>query len=207
MIEWKNALLPIAAGGHRGMGGALVGLVLLTVLTGCEYRSASQGPRDDRAEHAPDQESWDVRFSVYDAAQPRAMIEAAYMARYEQEDSTYTLLRGSAPEEGGAGRVTAHVFDEHGRPSAVITANRMTYQDEKDRFVARGQVVVETTDGKRLTSEHLTWNEEERKIRTPGFVRIITPSDRVQGYGLEAAEDLSTYRLSNVTGQTTVEDG
>ncbi len=183
------------------------GLAFVVLLAGCEYRSASQVQRDGRAENAPDQESWNVHFSVYDAGQPRAMIEAAYMARYELEDSTYTLLRGAAPEGDSPGRATAHVFDEHDRPSAVITADRMTYQDQKDRFIARGQVVVETTDGKRLTSEHLTWNEEERKIRTPGFVRITTPTDRVQGYGLVAAEDLSTYRLSNVTGETTVEDG
>jgi hypothetical protein len=67
-------------------------------------------------------------------------------------------------------------------------------------------VIVVTPDEKTLESEHLVWLEDDRKLRTPGFVRITTPNERVQGYNLLADEDLSTYTLARVTGQVTVED-
>lgn len=155
-------------------------------------------------ENVPAHLSSDARFSVYDDNEPRAEIVAAHMAHYDEEDSTYTVFQGGSSR--AEGRVRAYVFDENGDSSAVITADEMIYYDEESRFEARGQVVVETTDGKHLESEHLTWHEDERKIRTPEFVRITTPKDQVQGYGLEADENLASYKLADVTGETTVED-
>ena len=43
-------------------------------------------------------------------------------------------------------------------------------------------------------------------VRTPGFVRIRTPKENVQGYNLVADEDLETYTLARVTGQVTYEE-
>lgn len=185
------------------MPGVLVFGLLLAIF-GCEFQSASSSQEPVQLENAPAHLSSDARFSVYDDNEPRAEITAAYMAHYDEEDSTYTVFQGDSSR--AEGRVRAHVFDENGDSSAVITADRMIYYDEESRFEARGQVVVETTDGKHLESEHLTWHEDERKIRTPEFVRITTSTDRVQGYGLEADEDLASYKLANVTGETTVED-
>lgn len=90
--------------------------------------------------------------------------------------------------------------------SATIRADRIVYRDAAGRFDARGQVVVTTASGKRLEGEHLTWHEEEGRITTPGFVEITTPTDRIQGYGLRADENLDSYQLGRVTGQVTVED-
>lgn len=183
---------------------SILGIGLLLAAFGCELQSTSPPQEDVQMAAAPTHLSLEARFSVYDNDEPRAEIVAAYMAYYEQEDSTYTVFRGDSSRVED--RVRAFVFDEDGDSSAVITAERMIYYDEESRFEARGQVVVETTDGKHLESEHLTWREDERRIRTPGFVRITTPTDRMQGYGLEADEDLASYRLANVTGETTVED-
>ncbi len=185
---------------------ALVALAVLAALAGCEHRAGTaQEEQAARAESAPAQVSQDVRFAVYNSGRPRAEIAARRMEQYETEDSTYTLLYG-APQTPAGGRVVAHLFDEAGDSSATITADRLVYREAESRFDARGQVVVETVEGKRLEGEHLSWNEAARTVETPGFVRITTPTDRVQGYGLRANEDLSNYRLANVTGETTLED-
>ncbi|PSQ99092.1 MAG: hypothetical protein BRD48_05140 [Bacteroidetes bacterium QS_9_68_14] len=90
--------------------------------------------------------------------------------------------------------------------SATIRANRIVYHDAAGRFDARGHVVVKTATGKRLEGEHLAWHEEEKRIATPGFVEITTPTDRIQGYDLRADENLDSYQLGRVTGRVTVED-
>jgi hypothetical protein len=90
--------------------------------------------------------------------------------------------------------------------SATIRANRIVYHDAAGRFDARGRVMVRTATGKRLEGEHLAWHEEEKRIATPGFVEITTPTDRIQGYDLRADENLDSYRLGRVTGRVTVED-
>ena len=192
----------------------LLGAVLLGA---CEYRAASKAGQALRQEQkratAPDQVSEDVRFFIYENDRPRALVEAQRMERYEREDSTYTLLRPArtASDSSAAGRtggrVTARIFGEkRDTVTATIRANRIVYDDEDRRFDARGRVVVTTAAGKRLESEHLAWLEKERRITTPGFVNITTPTDRIQGYGLRADENLETYQLGRVTGEVTVEE-
>lgn len=184
---------------------SLVLLVLFTAGcgTGCDQEAATQRLADEtEAEAAPDQVSQDVRFTVHERDRPRVSIEAARMERFVGEDSTYTVL-DRAP--GGA-PVQAYLFDEAGDSSAVLTSDRLFFFEADDWYEAEGEVVVETIDGKVLRSEHLSWRASERKVRTPGFVRITTPEDRIEGYGLVADEDLSSYQLSDVTGQTTMEE-
>lgn len=175
----------------------------------CDRPPAPSTSIDDlRAEIAPKQESWDVRFvvtetgAVDEPSRPRLEIRSEYMATFESPDSTYTLMRGDARAE----RVAAVFFNEEGGLSATLHADRMILFEKERRFEARGNVVVETPDEKTLESEHLVWYEDTRKVRTPEFVRIVTPRERVQGYNLEADENLETYTLARVTGQVTVEE-
>ena len=69
-------------------------------------------------------------------------------------------------------------------------SDRLTYLDEERQFLAEGRVVVQTTSGKTLRSEELTWDEAARRLRTDGFVRITTPEEQLQGYRLDADENL-----------------
>lgn len=187
-------------------------LAALVLVAGCgDWQTADeQTMADVRAEEAPDEESWDVSFLVTQvphdtaASQPRFAVEAGYMARYTRDDTTYTLLR---PREGDAdGRVTVHLFDDQGDSSAVLRADRIVYFQDDGRFLARGQVVVQTQDDVRLETETLEWVERTRRVHTPGFVRITTPAEQIRGYRLDADEDLDTYRLAEVTGRVEVEE-
>lgn len=201
-----------SAAGASAFIAALVAVGLLLGcfgVAGCQYRAGSESAKAAQAERrraqAPDQVSTDARLYLYKNDRPRAYLKAAHMERYEREDSTYALLH-SFPDSLG-GRVTVHLFNEKGDSTATLTANRLVYQDGKERFDARGRVLVTTQEGKRLESEHLTWLEDEKRVRTPGFVRLTTPTDRIEGYGLRSDENLENYHLRRVTGQVTVEEG
>ncbi len=180
----------------------IVMLSLVLTLAGCEHRSV---PAIEATEvetgDLPDQESWDARFFVTEEGHPRVAIQAAHMAQYEREDSTYMLLTGTGDDR----TVTVYLFDARGDSSATLTADRVYYYDLEHRFEAEGNVVVVTGTGKRLETEHLSWLEEEKTIRTAGFVKIVTPKEVLQGYNLEADEDLENYRLQRVTGRGQVE--
>ena len=184
--------------------------LVLAGLAGCSRQSAVTPSMEDvYAEGAPTQESWDVRYAVFESplgqedSRPRMELHAAHMAAYEQGDSAFTVLRG-LPEADP--RVTAYLFDPQGDTSAVVRADRIIYHDRDRRFEARGDVVVETTADKRLESEVLFWREDERKVRTPGFTRLVTPTESIQGYGFVADENLDFYTLARVTGTGRVEE-
>ncbi len=174
----------------------------------CSEEAAPPSLDDVRSEIEPTQQSWDVHYVVseaggrIDASRPRIEIFADYMAIYETEDSTYTVMHGDTTGR----RVLSYLYDEEGDTSATVQANRLILHEKDRRFEARGNVVVNTPDDKTLESEHLVWLEDDRSIRTPGFARINTPKERIQGYNLVADEDLETYSLTRVTGQVQVEE-
>lgn len=184
-------------------------IVVVSLAVGaCSEEAAPPSLDDVRSEIEPTQQSWDVHYVVSEAggrladSRPRIEIRAHHMATYETEDSTYTVMRSDTTGQ----RVIAFLYDEAGDTSATVHADRLILHEKDRRFEARGEVVVETKEGKTLESEHLVWLEDDRSVRTPGFVRIHTPKERIQGYNLVADEDLETYSLARVTGQVEVEE-
>ena len=192
---------------HRSFFKYLLVLVLAAPIA-CSEKIEAPSMDDVRADSEPTQESWDVHYvisesgSEADESRTRFEILADYMATFETPDSTYTVM-----QSGSTGRrVVAHFYDEAGDTSGTLHADRIILHDEDRTFEAMDNVIVITPDEKRLESEHLVWLEIDRKLHTPGFVRIETPDERVQGYNLTADEDLTTYTLARVTGQVTTED-
>ncbi len=183
---------------------ALLFAWLLPAGTGCQRQAPPVSIEDVRAEAQPDQESWDVRFAILNGDRPRVLVEAGYMAQFKRGDSTYVLLTPAG--EDTASFVTAYLFDTTGDSTATLTADRLRYYETERRMEARGRVLVVTREGKRLESEHLEWLEVEAEVRTRGFVRITTPTERIQGYDLVADEDLETYDIARITGQVRVDD-
>lgn len=178
---------------------------LLMIGSGCHDAEVIAPTMEQlRAEDRPEQESWFTRFDVLDGNRPRVQIHADYMAKYENPDSVYMLLKGH-PDSLNR-RVRAYIFDEAGDSSAVIVSNEIIYYEKERRFESRGEVVVTTQEEKKLETEHLIWLEIERRIYTTGFVRITSPVENIQGYDLDADENLENYEIARVTGQSIVDD-
>ena len=164
--------------------------------------------QDIRSEADPVQESWGAAYYVTEttpgdsASRPRLTMRADHMATFEAGDSTWTVLQS----DSSASRVTVLLYDESGDSSATVWADRITLLDNKRRFEATGNVEVRARGDKALWSEHLVWFERDQALRTPGFVRIATPDEQVQGYALEADERLDEYTLRRMTGRVTVHE-
>lgn len=102
-------------------------------------------------------------------------------------------------------RVRSYIFED-GDSSATITADSVVFFNKEGRFEAYGDVVVVTQENRQLESEHLTWLQSDRTIRTRRFVHITTPSEDVRGNGLVADEDLETYQIGEFTAEVEVEE-
>lgn len=133
---------------------------------------------------------------------PRAVLEAPRMEQYQTDDSTYSVWRSMRD----TARVRVYLFDQKGDSSATVTADSLVFREQKGLLDAYRDVVVVTESNKRLESEHLTWNQADRTIRTRRFVRIRTPTEIVQGNGLVAEEDLETYQLGQFSAEVDIDE-
>jgi len=136
-----------------------------------------------------------------EGGQRRAIIRADRMEQYRADDSTYSVWRTLHDTS----RVRSYVFEE-GDSSATILADSVVFFNQEGRFEAYGNVIVLTKEGRRLESEHLTWNQFDRTIRTRRFVHITTPTEDVRGNGLVADEDLETYQIGRFTAEVEVDE-
>jgi len=124
------------------------------------------------------------------------------MEQYRTADSSYSVWRSMRD----TARVRVYLFNERGDSSATVTADSLVFQTQKGLLDAYRNVVVVTEENKRLETEHLTWTQADRKIRTKRFVRIRTPTEVVQGNGLIADENLETYQLGRFAAEVEIDD-
>ncbi len=181
---------------------ALLVLPLVWLILGCERLVPVPTVESVEAQDGPDQETWTPRLFLSEEGRPRLHLQAPYMAYYDRGDSTYMVLSSL----NDSSRVHAFIFDSLGDSSATVLADRILFYDRERRMVATGNVIVVAREGRRIESEQLEWSEFQRTIHTPGFARITMPDRNIQGYGLDADEELNNVSLSNVTGVVMIED-
>ena len=153
------------------------------VAGGCSERRPA-GPAGTTAE-LPDQEINDFALTETDAGKPLWKLNARHAAEY----TTRNLITAQT--------VRVDFFDDKGQRSSVLTARNGEINDRTRDMLARGQVVLETTEGTRLSTEELHFLNREQKIIVPDdqMVRVQRVNDVLTGYGFESDPDLRHYEF------------
>lgn len=77
----------------------------------------------------------------------------------------------------------------------TLTAKTAVRRQEKGTVVARDSVVMLSIKQEKIETEELTWDEKSGKIRTEKFVKVTKPGEVIYGYGLEADQDFTYWRI------------
>ena len=142
----------------------------------------------------PDQKFYNSRIVITENGMTSAIVEAESVKVYI--NSNFTLV------EGG---IQIDFFNTNGEHTSTLTAQSgevWGLYEEVDSLKATGDVVIISTDKeKRLeTSSSLYWISNTRKIFADGMVKLISEDAVEQGVNFEAKDDLSEYRMDNVSG-------
>ena len=78
---------------------------------------------------------------------------------------------------------------------SVLTAKNATRYQAEGRIIARDSVVLTTIKQEKLETEELLWDERTAKIRTDKFVKVTQPGEIIYGFGLEAEQDFSYWKI------------
>jgi len=99
-------------------------------------------------------------------------------------------------------------YNRSGQNESRLTADKGKFIKEKRVYTAIGNVVVENLlEQKKLLTEELHWTPDNQTVYTEPdmLVHIITPAEKLDGYGLKAKQDLSVYRLARPQGILSVQ--
>jgi LPS export ABC transporter protein LptC len=169
---------------------------LFLFLLFCLY-TASCGPRaDDRPQvftrdDAAVELVKTVEILYSDSARVRVRILAPELLNIAEREN---------PRQEFPQGVTLEFLDAQGAVSSTLTAKTAFRYPELGQVIARDSVVVHTRKNENLETEELIWDEKTQKIRTEKFVKVGKPGEVLYGFGLEAEQDFSYWRILTPKG-------
>ena len=94
-------------------------------------------------------------------------------------------------------------FTPTGVKNAVHTARHGQYRTQSGQMIARGDVVVNSEDGKRLRSAELKYDQNRNEISSDSAFVLTEPTRRLEGIGFRSDPNLQNVRVLNTQSGTT----
>lgn len=98
--------------------------------------------------------------------------------------------------------VKTNFFTAEGAQNAVLTSKEGTYRTQGS-MEARGDVVVVSTDGRRLTTSQLRFDQMRNEISSDSAFVLTEPGRRVAGIGFVSDPNMNNVRILKTTSGTT----
>jgi LPS export ABC transporter protein LptC len=95
---------------------------------------------------------------------------------------------------------TVRLYDEEGNHRSTLTANSGIYLTATRRLDARGHVVVVSTDGRRLETEHLIYDPQQNQIRSDTTFVGDSPRGHLAGNGFVSDVDFKNVTVQQPKG-------
>ena len=134
----------------------------------------------------------EVSMLYSDSAMIRVRVEGPIMLRHLDKEN---------PRQEFTEGVKVVFFALGQKVESVLTAKYALRLEKKNQIIVRDSVVWESTDGEKLETEELVWEERKAKIFTNRFVTITKPEEVIYGYGFEAKQDFSEWSINAVEGE------
>ena len=92
-------------------------------------------------------------------------------------------------------------YDSLMKPKSELTAKYGISWDNRRMMEAKGDVVVKNfAKQAQLNTEHLTWDENKKKMFSDQYVKITTPEKIITGKSMESDEVFDNWVVRNVSG-------
>lgn len=169
-------------GKRRGWSRTLiVSIACLPLLAGCAPQR-STSPVGSTGE-LPDQEVRNFVLTETDQGNPVWKLYARYAAMYDARNSIV------------ARAVRVDFFDAQGKKTSELSAREGEIDRMSRDMTARGNVVIQTTEGTRMSTEELRFLNRTQKVRSDREVRVERAGNVLTGVGFESDPDLKHYEF------------
>jgi LPS export ABC transporter protein LptC len=133
----------------------------------------------------PDQEVSDFDLTETDQGAPEWKLYARYAATYNSRNVIV------------ARAIRVDFYDEQGTQSSELTAREGEIQLQTHDMTARGDVVLQTREGTRMSTQEIRFLNRQQMIVSPleQMVRVEREGDVLTGYGFESDPGLKRYEF------------
>jgi LPS export ABC transporter protein LptC len=136
-----------------------------------------------------------VEILYSDSAFVRVRVTAPVLHNYTDRDN---------PRQEFPSGLKVEFLEQNLQVKSTLTAKTATRYNEKGLIIARDSVVLTTIKQEKLETEELTWDEKKEQVKTEKFVKVTNPNEVIYGYGLEANQDFSYWKITVPKGKIKV---
>jgi LPS export ABC transporter protein LptC len=185
----RNVRMTRRRTGWPGLVAPVVALLVATGLTAC--RDGSEGVAGAGFLDLPaDQVVFDLDTDIKDLGVLRARLHAD--TAHIWEDSAITLMFP----------VDVKLYDDNGGEAAHLTAREGQLDSRSNKMVARGDVVLVTTDGnRRILTEELHYDPGTGRIWSDVHTVFYEGESRMEGQGFRADDQMTNVEVFKARGQ------
>ena len=105
-------------------------------------------------------------------------------------------------------KVETTFYTASGARDAYLTSHRGTYNNRTGLMIARGDVVVTTEEGRRLTTPELKYDQAMNEIASDSAFVLTEPGRRLEGIGFRSDPNMQNVQIlktkSGNTGTVTL---
>lgn len=164
-------------------------IAAVITLAGCQSEKVKPVVDTSLGEEVlPAQESWNSTIFFTDSGKTKAVLDAGHLRVFSEKQET--LLDSN---------IKVDFYDEEEFKTTTLTAKKGRVDDAAKNLWAIDSVVAVNDSGVTITTDELMWRNKDRKIVSDKFVTIITPKERIEGYGFESDQSLTNYVIYDIT--------
>ena len=168
----------------------------LAVMSACSKTTAPPVAKKSALADSADQVMFGAHFNLTDKGLARAEMLAD--TAYFFDDNTRIELR----------KVETTFYTTSGARDAYLTSLRGTYNTRSGLMIARGNVVVITEEGRRLSTPHLRYDQSTNEISSDSAFVLTEPGRRLEGIGFRSDPNMQNIQIlktkSGSTGTVTL---
>lgn len=169
------------------MTGRLLAVGWVVALVGCQDQGTRPSPSGVAADSA-DQVIFQMTTRGYEDGGRRSHVTADTAFVYQ------------AAQRMDLRQLRVVFFDADGYQSSVLTAKSGIYNLTNGSLDARGSVFVESSDGRKLTTEHLIYDKGLLQLRSDTTFVYDSRTEHLRGTGFTSDLEFKTVRVDKPVG-------
>ena len=97
-------------------------------------------------------------------------------------------------------RLEVYFYNDSSQLQSTLMADYASIDEEKKIMLAQNNVILISSDDKKLETDELTWDENKNKIYTDKKVKITTGKEVIYGEGFTSTPDFKQYSITKING-------